>query len=134
MNSHYDILGIKFDATPAEIRKAYLKLAIKLHPDKNLETDSTELFKELQNAFEILSDPDQRKKYDKENQFVSLKNLLDLDYHEITKIIEKEIKKSPDHWQKNKDIRNAVRDTIRKGDKTLLTFFIDKKFDLNTCI
>jgi DnaJ family protein A protein 2 len=47
-------MGIDKNATPQEIRKAYRKLAIKLHPDKG---GDPEKFKEMQNAYEVLSDP-----------------------------------------------------------------------------
>lgn len=64
--SYYDILGIKSDATENEIKKAYKKLAVRWHPDKNL--DNKELaekkFSSISNAYHILSDPEKRKKYD----------------------------------------------------------------------
>ena len=55
-------MGIDKNATPQEIRKAYRKLAIKLHPDKG---GDPEKFKEMQNAYEVLSDPKKREIYDK---------------------------------------------------------------------
>lgn len=59
---YYKILGISKDATQAEIRKAYRKKAVKLHPDKG---GDPELFKELNTAHEVLKDEEKRKKYDK---------------------------------------------------------------------
>ncbi|KAI9471813.1 MAG: X-domain of DnaJ-containing-domain-containing protein, partial [Benjaminiella poitrasii] len=62
--SHYDILGISVCATQEELRKAYYRLAIKYHPDKNLNDTSTEeKFKRLSFAYEILSDSKLRKIY-----------------------------------------------------------------------
>lgn len=65
-NSYYDILGVEKTASPEEIKKAYYKLALKWHPDKNL--DNKELaqkkFAEISEAYEILSDPDKRTHYD----------------------------------------------------------------------
>ena len=58
----YEILGVPKTASSDEIRKAYRKLAPKLHPDK--EGGSQEKFQELQNAYEILSDADKRQIYD----------------------------------------------------------------------
>ena len=55
-------MGIDKNATPQEILKAYRKLVIKLHPDKG---DDPEKFKEMQNAYEVLSDPKKREIYDK---------------------------------------------------------------------
>ena len=55
-------MGIPKTATPEEIRKAHRKLVIKLHPDKG---GDPEKFKEMQNAYEVLSDPKKREIYDK---------------------------------------------------------------------
>lgn len=60
---YYKILNLEKTATSDEIRKSYRKLAAKYHPDK--EGGSQELFQELQAAYEILSDPEKRKIYDK---------------------------------------------------------------------
>ena len=63
---YYKILGIDKSATAADIKKAYRKLARKHHPDVNPNDKSAELkFKEINEANEVLSDPDKRKKYDK---------------------------------------------------------------------
>jgi Ca-activated chloride channel family protein len=61
---HYAALGINRDATPEEIRRAYHRKARKLHPDVNEETGATELFLNIQYAYEVLSDPAQRIEYD----------------------------------------------------------------------
>lgn len=62
---YYKILGIEKDATEQEIKKAYRKLAIIHHPDKNPDDeDAAERFKEIQEAHETLSDPQKRQRYD----------------------------------------------------------------------
>lgn len=62
---YYDILGVDKDASQKEIKKAYRKLAKKHHPDMNDgDEKSSEKFKEISEAYEILSDPDKRKRYD----------------------------------------------------------------------
>ncbi|MGM0445085.1 MAG: molecular chaperone DnaJ [Bacillota bacterium] len=62
---YYDILGVSKDASQKEIKKAYRKLAKKYHPDMNDgENKSSEKFKEISEAYEILSNPDKRKRYD----------------------------------------------------------------------
>lgn len=58
----YTALGVDKNATPAEIKKAYRKMAIKHHPDKG---GDPETFKEISKAYEILSDPEKRQKYDR---------------------------------------------------------------------
>ena len=63
---YYKVLGVKNDATEAEIKKAYRKLARKHHPDINPnDKDAEKKFKEINEANQVLSDPENRKKYDK---------------------------------------------------------------------
>lgn len=62
---YYEILGIKKNATDDEIKKAYRKLARKLHPDLNPnDKEANKKFQQLNEANEVLSDPEKRKKYD----------------------------------------------------------------------
>src|SRR5438105_12680747 len=62
---YYEILGVPRSAKEQEIKKAYRKLARKYHPDLNPQNkQAEEKFKEIQEAYEVLSDADKRKKYD----------------------------------------------------------------------
>ncbi len=61
---YYKILGIDKNASYDEIKKAYRRLAAKYHPDKNKSPDAEKKFKEIQKAYEVLSDPEKRKAYD----------------------------------------------------------------------
>jgi curved DNA-binding protein len=60
----YEVLGVSRDADQSEIQRAYRKLARTLHPDVNKDPGAEERFKELSEAYDVLSDPDQRKRYD----------------------------------------------------------------------
>lgn len=61
---HYAILGVFRDASQEEIKRAYFEAAQRLHPDKNVAAGETELFLEIQKAYEILSNPKRRNLYD----------------------------------------------------------------------
>jgi molecular chaperone DnaJ len=64
--SYYDILGVKKDASEADIKKAYRKLAKKYHPDVNKGTkDAENKFKEISEAYAVLSDTEKREQYDR---------------------------------------------------------------------
>lgn len=61
----YKILGVAKDASEYDIKRSFRKLAIKMHPDKNVDDqDATKKFQDLREAFEVLSDPKKRKLYD----------------------------------------------------------------------
>jgi curved DNA-binding protein len=62
---YYALLGVAKDATPDDIKKAYRKLAMQHHPDRNQgDKSAEEKFKQMSEAYAVLSDPDKRKKYD----------------------------------------------------------------------
>jgi molecular chaperone DnaJ len=63
---YYDVLGVARDAEPEEIKKAYRQMALKFHPDRNPDDPEAESrFKEAAEAYDVLRDPEKRKRYDR---------------------------------------------------------------------
>jgi molecular chaperone DnaJ len=61
---YYEVLGVQKDANVDEVKKAYRKLAMEYHPDRNKAADAEDKFKEISEAYAILSDAEKRQKYD----------------------------------------------------------------------
>jgi molecular chaperone DnaJ len=63
---YYDVLGVRRDADDEEIKRAYRKLAMQYHPDRNVgDPEAEERFKEASEAYEVLRDPEKRRRYDR---------------------------------------------------------------------
>jgi DnaJ-class molecular chaperone len=69
--THYDILGVSKEAEADEIKKAYRKLSLQFHPDRNPDPEATEKYKAINEAYEVLSDGQKREQYNMELQFGS---------------------------------------------------------------
>jgi molecular chaperone DnaJ len=65
MRDPYEVLGVKKDANEQEIKRAYRKLAAKYHPDVNMDKEAVDKFKEIQDAYDILSDSQKKSSYDR---------------------------------------------------------------------
>ena len=64
-SDYYEILGLPRDCTPEDVKRAFRRLALKYHPDHNKEENATEKFKEINEAYQVLRDPQLRAKYDR---------------------------------------------------------------------
>ena len=63
---YYEVLGLQKGASDEEIKRAFRKMAMKYHPDRNQgDKDAEEKFKEVNEAYSVLSDPDKKNKYDR---------------------------------------------------------------------
>jgi DnaJ-class molecular chaperone len=82
LKNYYEVLGITANATLAEIKTTYRKMASQYHPDKNSASDAPAKFRQAQEAYEILSDADKRKTYDENRRRSLLDSPIDT-AHEI---------------------------------------------------
>jgi curved DNA-binding protein CbpA len=116
MKTLYEILGIRRTATPEQITKAYRKLAVKYHPDvaKGDPEAATKKFHEMQEAYDVLSDPERRKLYDETGSTVPpgrkqdavMLSLLDL---------QRRVMEAAEHMLSDLDVFDAMRAQIKKG-------------------
>lgn len=85
--NYYEVLGLSKDSTKREIKKKYIKLTKKYHPDtqkdENIKKEYTIKFKKITEAYEILSDDDKRKKYDRYGKSALKENVMSFDPNDL---------------------------------------------------
>jgi DnaJ-class molecular chaperone len=133
MKNYYKILGVSENATDIDIKKAYRQGALFWHPDKNKSANAKEKFIELQEAYEILSDPNKKRVYDELiKQFYSKKETVDTNqtstnrgdnkestYHEYQKFEEwiKEIRKNAERKANMPFVDDVLTESFHFLDK-----------------
>jgi len=85
--NHYQVLGINQDASESEVRKAYRSLSLKYHPDRNPSEEAGELFRKINEANEVLSDPEKRKQYDHDLKYGEGSFMQQAEMNDINNII-----------------------------------------------
>jgi DnaJ-class molecular chaperone len=85
--NHYEVLGVNQDANENEVRKAYRSLSLKYHPDRNPSEEAGELFRKINEANEVLSDPEKRKKYDHDLKYGEGSFMQQAEMNDINNII-----------------------------------------------
>ncbi|HOX20526.1 MAG TPA: molecular chaperone DnaJ [Gemmatimonadales bacterium] len=83
MSDFYSLLGVERGATEADIKKAYRKLAMELHPDRNSSHDAESRFKEVTEAYEVLRDPQKRAAYDRYGKAGVGRGGAGFEYHHV---------------------------------------------------
>ena len=79
-NDYYSLLGINSNSTFNEIKKAFRKMSLDYHPDRNKnDIEKTHIFKKINQAYEILSDPNKRKTYDESIKMFNIGNLNNIE-------------------------------------------------------
>ncbi|WP_010520576.1 J domain-containing protein [Aquimarina agarivorans] len=123
MKNLYQTLGLKNNASQDEIKKAYRKLAIKFHPDKNIGDDFfDELFREVKDAYDILSNPTTKRTYDlKYNLFI---NNSKIKHRKTTNPAEKA-------QQKNTNENNSKKKYTKQTNSSFREIFLKNLVKLN---
>lgn len=106
---YYDVLGLNYDCTKEEIKKQYRKLCLKYHPDKNNGKDKE--FKRIKEAYDILYDDDQRKKYNFQKLF-GYKDFTDEEFKLLDEYYEKII--NSNEFKLMKLLYKSIPDDIKE--------------------
>lgn len=117
---YYKILNLDKHASQSDIKKSYKKLALKYHPDKNISNKkkNEEIFKDISEAYQILGDPNNRKKYD---SLYNLENIIELTQEDLNKIFG--LFKKPS--QVFSDVFDYIPNEYQEVGKSLVNYFFE---------
>ncbi len=124
---YYAILGVSRNATDEEIKKAYRQLAVKYHPDRNPDNkEAEERFKEINEAYSVLSDPQKRAQYDRYGTVEGMDTTADFDYSTFEDIFSQFSSFFGDIFGDYHEQRGSYR-RPRKGEDIRIDLTIDFK-------
>lgn len=123
---YYKILNLNRNATIDEIKKSYKKLALKYHPDKNQKDKkkNEERFKDISEAYQILSDSQKKEKYD---SLLKFNNVFELTQEDLNKIFGL-FKKPSDVFS---DVFNIIPEEYQEVSNNLMNYFFEDKNQFN---
>lgn len=123
MKNYYKILGVSQNSSFDDIKKAYKSKVIEFHPDKNKSADSESLFKEVSNAYDVLSDKEKRASYDYSLLIVDPTNSINevvhgftLLFNEVNRVIH-DYDKKPKSGSSSKVKSRKKSGNVRKSEK-----------------
>jgi DnaJ-class molecular chaperone len=129
----YNILNVSKNSTQTEIKKAYKKLAIKYHPDKNIDNkeEAEKKFQEISYAYKILSDPDKRRSYNisgdnQDNIFVDNVNPFEM----FNNIFQNHVNRFMDFNTQNSNLHNLIN-KLRENGSHIYTGFYNMNNEIN---
>ncbi|KAF0992716.1 hypothetical protein HZS_1328 [Henneguya salminicola] len=115
---YYDALGVQPDASPDELKKAYKKMALKYHPDKN--PNGAEKFKSISQAYEVLSDSTKRSLYDQGGEQAIKQGGIDAGFHDPSDVFQMFFGGNPFQTSNRK---RCTEDRIQKVEVSLQEFY-----------
>jgi DnaJ-class molecular chaperone len=129
-NILYELLGVRSDVEPVELRKRYHRLAILSHPDKNEEEEATKKFQQLSEAYAILSDPEQRQTYDRNGRssVIGGSNQFDVDK---AKSVFKNFKDELDDDEIDEDVHKIAQLLDQWSGPDIMKMSINERFQLD---
>lgn len=134
MTTLYETLGVKPDATAAQIKSAYKKLAMKWHPDRNLDNteDAGIMMQLVQQAYDVLSDPKLREQYDLSGTTTQAPDPHLEDIGILSTIFAEVVGNTDEDFLDYLDLINAVKNNIRASKETLLSAIENNKRAIRT--
>jgi curved DNA-binding protein CbpA len=119
VKSHYEVLGVKRDAKPEQIKHAYRRLAMKHHPDRNGDGHDPKAMTAIQIAYDVLSDPERRQRYDETGDSNPQQSLDAEATQELARAFQQVIQMVPPGGDPLPLMRDGMANALTEIDQTL---------------